>query len=387
MIDDSAAGRTTDGRPPTFTSWLRNLSDPELASLFAVRPDLVTPVPADFGALAARATTRPSALRALDRLDLFGLQVLEGCVALGDDRLATPPGVTPDRLASALAAPADRFADALETLLGAALVWRDGPRLRPVAVLRDILTRPAGLGPPLRALLAGRPAERLDRLAADLGLPTGYSTGDPAGRIAAELSRPERLDALLAEAGDAARPVLDRLVWGPPDGTVSGAGRDVDVATAASPIDRLLARGLLVATGDSTVTLPLEVALHLRGGRAGVHRDPLRRGTAGAVVGGPARRPPQRRPRRPRPPARRPRPRHGRGHRGAAHRDRARRRADRRRRRHLRGVAAHPRLRPVAGGAPRGAVAAARRGVAALAPGGRAQRVQGRARPRPQRPR
>jgi hypothetical protein len=267
MIDDSAAGRTTDGRPPTFTSWLRNLSDPELASLFAVRPDLVTPVPADFGALAARATTRPSALRALDRLDLFGLQVLEGCVALGDDRLATPPGVTPDRLASALAAPADRFADALETLLGAALVWRDGPRLRPVAVLRDILTRPAGLGPPLRALLAGRPAERLDRLAADLGLPTGYSTGDPAGRIAAELSRPERLDALLAEAGDAARPVLDRLVWGPPDGTVSGAGRDVDVATAASPIDRLLARGLLVATGDSTVTLPLEVALHLRGGR------------------------------------------------------------------------------------------------------------------------
>ncbi|MFC3998527.1 helicase-associated domain-containing protein [Nocardiopsis sediminis] len=267
MIVDSEAQGASGGRPSTFTSWLRNLSDSDLASLFAVRPDLAAPVPADIAGLAARATSRPAVLRVLDRLDRFTLEVLEGLVALGDDRVATPPGVTRERLGTALGAPADRLDDALDRLLAAALVWPDSGRLRPVTVLRDILTRPAGLGQPLRVLLAARPAARLDRLAADLGLPTGYNGGDPAERISAELARPGRLTALLDESGADARPVLDRLVWGPPHGTVSGAARDVSTATAASPIDRLLARGLLVAADDTTVVLPLEVGLHLRGGR------------------------------------------------------------------------------------------------------------------------
>ncbi|WP_338022726.1 hypothetical protein [Allosalinactinospora lopnorensis] len=62
MTDDAEPAART-GRPPTFTSWLRKLSDSELASLFAARPDLITPVPADLGALAARCTSRPAALR------------------------------------------------------------------------------------------------------------------------------------------------------------------------------------------------------------------------------------------------------------------------------------------------------------------------------------
>ncbi|MFD0776524.1 hypothetical protein ACFQZ2_21530, partial [Streptomonospora algeriensis] len=77
MIDDADAGRDTGGRAPTFTAWLRNRTDAQLAALFALRPDLVTPVPADIAALAARATARPAVLRVLDRLDRFGLQVLE----------------------------------------------------------------------------------------------------------------------------------------------------------------------------------------------------------------------------------------------------------------------------------------------------------------------
>ncbi|MDA0566629.1 helicase-associated domain-containing protein [Streptomonospora sp. S1-112] len=257
----------TSGRPPTFTSWLRQRSDSELAALFAYRPDLVTPVPADIGALAARATARPAVLRVLDRLDRFTLCVLEGLVALGDDRMASGPGVHPDRLATAVPAPAERVGEAAADLLSLALVWRDGDLLRPVTVLRDILRTPAGLGPPLRALLGERPAERLNTVAADLGLPTGYAQGDPADRIAAAHAEPGRLDRLLALAGDDARPVLDRLTWGPPQGTVSGADRPTGLASAASPIDRLLALALLVPVGADTVALPREVALHLRGGR------------------------------------------------------------------------------------------------------------------------
>ncbi|MFD0803881.1 helicase, partial [Streptomonospora algeriensis] len=93
MIDDADAGRDTGGRAPTFTAWLRNRTDAQLAALFALRPDLVTPVPADIAALAARATARPAVLRVLDRLDRFGLQVLEGLVALGDERLGGAAGV------------------------------------------------------------------------------------------------------------------------------------------------------------------------------------------------------------------------------------------------------------------------------------------------------
>ncbi|MBB6173794.1 hypothetical protein HNR23_003854 [Nocardiopsis mwathae] len=268
MIDDADTGRSADGRLPTFTSWLRDRSDTELAALFEARPDLITPVPADIGALAARAASRPAVLRVLDRLDRFTLNVLEGLVALGDDRAGTAPGVDRDRLAAALNAPGKRLDEALATLHRTALVWEDGARLRPLTVLRDILTRPAGLGPPLRHLLAGRPADRLDRLAATLGLPTGHTgAGDPASRIAAAAT-PDRITELIADAGARAREVLDRLAWGPPDGTVSSAAsRDVDAATAASPVDRLLARGLLVATGPDTVTLPREVGLALREGR------------------------------------------------------------------------------------------------------------------------
>ncbi|GAA4939533.1 helicase-associated domain-containing protein [Streptomonospora halophila] len=266
MIDDADAGGGTGGRPPTFTGWLRGRSDAQLAALFALRPDLVTPVPADIGALASRATARPAVLRVLDRLDAFGLQALEGLVALGDDRLGGPPGVEGERLAAALGTGSERLGEAVSGLLASALVWQDGPRLRPVSVLRDILRTPAGLGPPLRALLAERPPEALTRIAAALET-AGPADSGPAERIAAALGEPARLEEALALAGPDARPVLDRLLWGPPQGTVSGAAeRGGGLAAAASPIDRLLALGLLVPTAQDTVVLPREVALHLRGG-------------------------------------------------------------------------------------------------------------------------
>ncbi|MBB4934096.1 hypothetical protein F4561_004916 [Lipingzhangella halophila] len=275
MTEDAEAART--GRPATFTSWLRGLTSAELASLFAARPDLISPVPADLGALAARCTARPAVLRVLDQLDQFSLRVLEGVVA--HDRLAVPrAGRSQDRaepagaeyhqLAAGLGEPGAALDGALARLRQLALVWDDGERLRPVSVLRDILTQPAGLGPPLRTLLGGLDVAHLNQLARVLDLPAGFGPTDhPVDRIAEALSAPERISALLDAAGPDAHAVLDRLVWGPPNGTVSGATRAVDVETADSPVEQLLARGLLLPSDDSTVTLPREIGLHLRGGQ------------------------------------------------------------------------------------------------------------------------
>ncbi|WP_285758507.1 helicase-associated domain-containing protein [Nocardiopsis ansamitocini] len=269
MTDDAGpAARLESGRALTYTSWLRSLSNPELTALFAARPDLMAPVPAGIAALAARATSKPTVLRALDQLDRFGLQVLEGLLALGDPRFSgTPEGTRREELAVALGVPCDALDAPLGQLRTTALVWDDAGLLRPIAILRDILVEPAALGPPVTALIGALPLDRLNRLAADLGLPTGYADGAPAERIGADLTRPGRIEELLAVAGDAARPVLDRMAWGPAHGSVSNAQRETSLATAVSPIDRLLALGLIIGTDDHTVALPREVALHLRDGR------------------------------------------------------------------------------------------------------------------------
>ncbi|RMI32443.1 helicase-associated domain-containing protein, partial [Actinomadura harenae] len=154
---------------------------------------------------------------------------------------------------------------ALTTLRRDALVW--GSRAsRAAPGVRQTLPHPAGLGPPAAEVFASYPIDRLTALVTDLDgeLPRGFSD---ATRLIARIS--ERLadpSALIEDAGDEARAALGRLVWGPPVGRVADARRPVRVDTAETPIERLLARGLLAAEDDRTVTVPREVALHLRGG-------------------------------------------------------------------------------------------------------------------------
>src|SRR4029450_11584374 len=57
---------------------LRALDDEALGALIQARPDLAVPPPTDISALAARAQTRVSVARALDGLDQFTLEVLDG---------------------------------------------------------------------------------------------------------------------------------------------------------------------------------------------------------------------------------------------------------------------------------------------------------------------
>src|SRR4051794_8807076 len=250
--------------PRSLADDLRARDDAQLLALLRGRPDLTAPVPADITSLAARATTRASVGRALDALDAFTLQAVDVLAVLPEPASRTEVarllGVRP----GVAAGPVDRLRE-----LG--LLWgRDGA-LRLVRTVRDAVgPHPAGLGPPLADLLARREAGRLHALARDLGVSPG---SDPASALAAHLAERQALSALLERAPHGARDGLARPPWGPPVGAVPRADREVDVDSARSPVEWLLAHGLLGVADAGHVVLPREVALHLRGGR--VHAEPV----------------------------------------------------------------------------------------------------------------
>ncbi|AUY50274.1 helicase C-terminal domain-containing protein [Streptomyces sp. CB01881] len=272
--------------PRTLADELRSRADDDLATLLRSRPDLLNPVPGDLTQLAARLSSRASALRALERLDRFTLQVAEALAAAPDGaspatvkalltgpaRVKPHPGATPlttaDRAAVTAALPR-----ALATLRDRALLWGPENGLRLVIAAREALAPTAanpgrtGLGPTLADATAGMSPARLQQLLASAGQP---ATPDPVTAVAALtalLGDRARCDALLATAPEPALRLLDRLVWGPPTGTVPDATRPVTAEDAQSPVEWLLARGLLLPSSPGSVVLPRELALHLRGGR------------------------------------------------------------------------------------------------------------------------
>ncbi|MBX6384781.1 MAG: hypothetical protein IRZ07_17730, partial [Microbispora sp.] len=243
-----------------FSEWLRGRSDERLRALVAARPELMTPVPAHIDGLASRACS-PSAIgRALDRLDRFSLAVLE--------TLALRPGPA-DRapLLSLLGravvnGPGDETLGpaldaALDLLTTLALVYGPEDALLPAPGVADALEPPAALGPPAAEVFRHHPPERIDALLRDID--PAYEGGDlrdggrPAReRLAALLAEPATVARLVAEVSPQARAALGELVWGPASGRLPNARREVDAASARSPIEQLLARGLLGATGEET---------------------------------------------------------------------------------------------------------------------------------------
>jgi hypothetical protein len=255
---------TETTRPRSLADDLRSRSDDELAQLLRSRPDLLNPVPSDVGTLAARAATRASVQRALDNLDLFALEVVEVLCALADP--VDPADV--ERLLGA--APREP----LESLRTQALLYGAPGPVSLVRTVRELVGPPAGLGPPATQALQTYGPARLQQLLADLDLP---GTGDPVAavdRVGELIADRAAFDKLLSGAPAGAKEALESLTW-TSTGALQRARRDVDAATA-SPVEWLLAHGLVVAADSSTVVVPREVGLHLRGERvhAVVHPVP-----------------------------------------------------------------------------------------------------------------
>ncbi len=208
-----------------LVDWLRAQDDETLAMVLRLRPDLGVPPPADVTVFATRAGIRASVHRACDDLDTVGLAVCEALVVADADSAPVPLAELRHLLGPDV--PVEAVQRALGVLRERALVWGLDTELSLVPAVREVVPRhPGGLG---RA-----------------------ATG-PAGSSA--------LPELLAAVDPDERRVLDALAAGPPIGR-SRAGAD-----PATPVGRLVGRGLLLRVDADTVELPRQVGLALRGAR------------------------------------------------------------------------------------------------------------------------
>jgi len=198
---------------------LRARSDESLQELFTLRPDLLSPLPTDITALAARASSAPSIARALDLLNAWEIQVLEIIAVLSE----------PVTLKSVKEIAGERAIAPYEKFVTLALIYMDEAEIRILNSVRDALgPEPAGLGP--------------------------VGTGDQ-----------NRWRKKIDDAPSAAKAMLEKLTWGPPRGTVT------DVKRPTSAVSWLMENQLLTPIDTHTVALPREVGIYLRGNR--VHKE------------------------------------------------------------------------------------------------------------------
>ena len=260
VVGMSTSSGSSEQSPRTLADQLRSWSDAELADLLRARPDLAVPTPQDTSQLASRASTRASMLRAVDQLTMLELTVLDALLALGGTASASA-------LRAAVNAEVDATDAALSRVRGLALVWGADDSLRALSILNDVVgTRISRLGPPVSVLMAGYGPSRVNALTRDLGItPTG-NRHDDIEAVARRLSDRAEVAKLLAEVDDQARAILGHLALEGRDGSVESTERAVGRGAGGSPVDQLLARGLLVARDRRHVAVPREVAICLRDG-------------------------------------------------------------------------------------------------------------------------
>ena len=211
----------------TFADELRARSDEDLASLFQYRPDLLSPVPNDFSSLAARASSAPSLVRALDCLNLWHYQIIEAACLLPE----------PFKKSELMLITSEETAFALDYLWQMGLLYKEGNNFRTLTNLKLLFgNEPAGLGP--------------------------VSVGK------VDFSK-------LKDIPKASADVLTKLTWGPPRGAIT------NIKKPGSAIGWLLENNILVALDSHTVALPREFGIKLRGGK--IHKELITK--AGDLVG------------------------------------------------------------------------------------------------------
>lgn len=245
-------------RPRTSTDFLRRQDDEWLTRLLLLRPDAALPAPQDMSVLAGRLAVRVSVSRALDDLDAWTLQVLDGLI------LGPAPGSVESVTALCADADADEVGRAIERLRQRGLVWGDD-EVNVVGSVRDAAVRyPGGLGRPAADLLEGYNLDEIAVLLDTLGVPRVSRREAPEAVVAA-LRRPARLTELLLAAPPTGRDILDRLNQDMPVGEVSDIDQITAATAASSPVGWLIAHGLVVLISSGYIEVPREVGLLLRG--------------------------------------------------------------------------------------------------------------------------
>ena len=261
-------------------------SDEQLRELLTARPDLALPPVPDFQALAARASTRISVQRVLEKLTAPQLQVLEALdlTTNEDSHLST----TASWLKASISGSTIKSLDAILSYLHSlALLRRATPHpgapkadagrkfYLPVSVLGEALgAYPAGLGRPYSTLAAQQPefGQRLVGIVEGLrqrGLP--IEKADTPSTAAHSLhhlvSDPAGWEALLADAPPQTHDLLRRFKYSPV-GTIprkAAISRAVLDNPSPTPVEWLVAHGLLVPLDALHVELPRPVGQASRG--------------------------------------------------------------------------------------------------------------------------
>ncbi len=145
-----------------FAQFLRELDEPALSALLTARPDLMSPPPPDFDALAARASSRSSLNLAALQLDYVTLVLLSVLHSTGDtprQQLSRILQVEPD---------AATLRNAYSTLRQLALAWSKGDALFVAGKFEIESLQPlAAQYPPLPPRLPTLPITMIDGVALD----------------------------------------------------------------------------------------------------------------------------------------------------------------------------------------------------------------------------
>ena len=254
--DEQVAADEPVGRAETFGDWLARRSDAQLIALLQARPDVSVPPPADFEVLARRLGSSASVSRAMERVDRFGLEILEALALFGRT-------VSRTELAEASGLAAEQLQPELDRLAGLGFLWGDDELTLPRGVADELGPHPLGLGRSAAELLRTElaPDERAI-IGENLGVPA--KQGVAVTTLAALFDDPARVDELLVGLDEPERQLLARLAEGAPIGSTGTPVRVPLLADARTGVARLLARGLLMPAGADLVELPREVALGLR---------------------------------------------------------------------------------------------------------------------------